>query len=129
MAAAVFAIEAEGLNQTYGIPELRVNTLKSVPLHPFRRSRYTEFHVLQDASFRILNGEFLGILGRNGSGNSTLLKCLAGIRVDSGRIWSTGRLRPVHRTRRGLQPGLTAVENVEINDVMIGLTRPRRGLA
>ena len=63
-----------------------MHTLKERALHPFRKTRYDELHVLDDVTFRVLEGEFFGILGRNGSGKSTLLKCLAGIyRPDSGQ--------------------------------------------
>jgi ABC-type polysaccharide/polyol phosphate transport system ATPase subunit len=123
MAQPPAAIEAEGVHKTFRIPEHRVSTLKERALHPLRRTRYHELHVLDDISFRILQGEFFGILGRNGSGKSTLLKCLAGIyRVDAGRMWITGRMAPFIELGVGFNPDLTATENVEINAVMMGLT-------
>ena len=65
--------------------------------------------MLQDVSFRILEGEFFGILGRNGSGKSTLLKCLAGIYgSDSGSMTVTGRLAPFIELGVGFNPDLTA---------------------
>jgi ABC-type polysaccharide/polyol phosphate transport system ATPase subunit len=117
------AIEVEALDKTFRIPEHRVSTLKERALHPFTRSRHHELHVLDDVSFRILQGEFFGILGRNGSGKSTLLKCLAGIyRADGGRIRVAGRLAPFIELGVGFNPDLTATENVTINAVMMGLT-------
>ena len=117
------AIEVDGVHKTFRIPEHRVSTLKERALHPMRKTRYSELHVLQDVSLRILPGEFFGILGRNGSGKSTLLKCLAGIyRVDAGRIAIAGRLAPFIELGVGFNPDLTAVENVRINAVMMGLT-------
>jgi len=117
------AIDVERLEKTFRIPEHRVQTLKERALHPFRRTRYTELHVLQDVSFRIMRGEFFGILGRNGSGKSTLLKCLAGIyKADAGRIAVAGRLAPFIELGVGFNPDLTATENVTINAVMMGLT-------
>ncbi len=42
---------------------------------------------LKDISFKLKEGEFLAILGNNGVGKSTLLKCLNHIlRADSGRV-------------------------------------------
>jgi ABC-type polysaccharide/polyol phosphate transport system ATPase subunit len=117
------AIEVEGLEKTFRIPEHRVSTLKEKALHPLRRTRYSELRVLRDVSFRILEGEFFGILGRNGSGKSTLLKCLAGIYgTDSGSMTVTGRLAPFIELGVGFNPDLTAVENVAINAVMMGAT-------
>jgi ABC-type polysaccharide/polyol phosphate transport system ATPase subunit len=123
MPIAAPAIDVDGVDKTFHIPEHRVSTLKERALHPFRRSRYSELHVLQDVSFRILPGEFFGILGRNGSGKSTLLKCLAGIyRADAGQIRVAGRLAPFIELGVGFNPDLTATENVTINAVMMGLT-------
>jgi ABC-type polysaccharide/polyol phosphate transport system ATPase subunit len=117
------AIEVQEVHKTFRIPEQRVNTLKERALHPFRPTRHHELHVLQDVSFRVLQGEFFGILGRNGSGKSTLLKCLAGIyRADGGRIAVAGRLAPFIELGVGFNPDLTARENVAINAVMMGLT-------
>ena len=73
------AIEVDRLEKTFRIPEQRAHTLKERALHPFRRTGYEELHVLNGISFRVLEGEFFGIVGRNGAGKSTLLKCLAGI--------------------------------------------------
>jgi ABC-type polysaccharide/polyol phosphate transport system ATPase subunit len=117
------AIEVERLDKTFRVPDQRVHTLKERALHPFRRTRYHELHVLDDVSFRVHQGEFFGILGRNGSGKSTLLKCLAGIyRADSGRIGVAGRLAPFIELGVGFNPDLTARENVVINAVMMGLS-------
>jgi len=117
------AIDVERLEKTFRIPEHRVHTLKERALHPLRRTRYTELYVLQDISFRIMRGEFFGILGRNGSGKSTLLKCLAGIyKADTGRIAVAGRLAPFIELGVGFNPDLTATENVTINAVMMGLS-------
>ena len=47
---------------------------------------------LEDVSFRMLAGEFLGLMGASGSGKTTLLNCLATIlEPDSGRIELAGR--------------------------------------
>jgi ABC-type polysaccharide/polyol phosphate transport system ATPase subunit len=123
MPGAAPAIEVDGVDKTFRIPEHRLSTLKERAIHPFRRSEYRELHVLQDVSFRILRREFFGILGRNGSGKSTLLKCLAGIyRADAGHIRVAGRLAPFIELGVGFNPDLTATENVTINAVMMGLT-------
>ena len=117
------AIDVQSVDKTFRIPEHRVSTLKERALHPLRKTRYSELNVLRDVSFRVLPGEFFGILGRNGSGKSTLLKCLAGIyRVDAGRIAIAGRLAPFIELGVGFNPDLTATENVRINAVMMGLT-------
>ncbi|MBV9311260.1 MAG: ABC transporter ATP-binding protein, partial [Solirubrobacterales bacterium] len=117
------AIQVEGLHKTFRVPRFRVHTLKERALHPLRKTRYDEFHVLHGIDFEVGAGEFFGIVGRNGSGKSTLLKCMAGIySADAGSIRVRGRLSPFIELGVGFNPDLTARDNVLINAVMMGLT-------
>ena len=45
---------------------------------------YGEFAALKDVSFSVTEGQVVGLLGLNGSGKSTTLKCLAGLLAPSG---------------------------------------------
>jgi len=68
---------------------------------------YGPITVLRDISMGVAPGEILGVLGRNGMGKSTLIRCLSGlIRPDAGRIAFNGRdvtTVPAHeRARLGL---------------------------
>ena len=48
---------------------------------------YGNHIVLQDISFCILRGEIFGLLGVNGSGKTTALECIEGLRrYDKGSI-------------------------------------------
>jgi ABC-2 type transport system ATP-binding protein len=117
------AIDVDGVNKTFRVPKQHVNTLKERALHPFRRVEVDDLHALSDVSFQILEGEFFGIVGRNGSGKSTILKLLAGIyRADTGRIQIAGRLTPFIELGVGFNMELTALDNVVINGVMTGLS-------
>jgi ABC-2 type transport system ATP-binding protein len=117
------AIDVDGVNKIFRVPKQHVNTLKERALHPFRRVDVEELRALQDVSFQILEGEFFGIVGRNGSGKSTMLKLLAGIyAADSGRIMIAGRLTPFIELGVGFNMELTALDNVIINGVMTGLS-------
>jgi ABC-2 type transport system ATP-binding protein len=122
MPSAPLAIRAEALSKTFRIPQERTHTLKERAIHPFRRSRFNELHVLKGVSFDVHKGEFFGIVGRNGSGKSTLLKCLAGIyKTDAGTIDVAGTLSPFIELGVGFNPDLPARDNVEINAAMMGL--------
>jgi len=117
------AIEVEGLEKTFRVPKHHIHTMKERALHPFRRTEYDVYDVLRGVSFDIGSGEFFGIVGRNGSGKSTLLKCLAGIyKADDGRIRVAGRLAPFIELGVGFNPDLTALDNVVLNAVMMGLS-------
>jgi ABC-2 type transport system ATP-binding protein len=117
------AIEVQGVEKTFRIPTHRVDSLKE-RLTTFNQQDFRALHALRDVSFEIERSEFFGIVGRNGSGKSTLLKILASIyAADAGRVRMAGRLAPFIELGVGFNPELTARENVELNGVMMGLTR------
>ena len=88
-----------------------------------RASTYREHHALRDVSFDVRQGEFFGIVGRNGSGKSSLLKILASIyRADGGRARIAGRVAPFIELGVGFNHELTARENGVLNGVLMGLT-------
>ena len=117
-------IEIRNLDKTFRIPEHRMDSFKERAAHPLTRMEYRELHALRDVSFDVHQGEFFGIVGRNGSGKSSLLKILASIyRADGGRVRVAGRLAPFIELGVGFNPELTARENGELNGVLMGLTR------
>jgi ABC-type polysaccharide/polyol phosphate transport system ATPase subunit len=118
-------VEVRGVDKTFRIPDHRVDSLKERALHPLRRVHFRELRALRGVSFEIHKGEFFGIVGRNGSGKSTLLKIMASIyRPDAGRIRLAGRLAPFIELGVGFNPELTSRENVALNGVLLGLSRP-----
>ena len=51
------------------------------------------FEALKGVSFDVASGQTFGIIGRNGSGKSTMLKLIAGIgKPTRGRVDVTGRV-------------------------------------
>jgi ABC-type polysaccharide/polyol phosphate transport system ATPase subunit len=116
-------IEARGIRKSFRIPEHRIDSLRERAVHPFTRVEYRELHALRDVSFDVREGEFFGIVGRNGSGKSSLLKILASIyRADAGRVRTAGRVAPFIELGVGFNPELTARENGVLNGVLMGLT-------
>ncbi|NBY17302.1 MAG: ATP-binding cassette domain-containing protein, partial [Betaproteobacteria bacterium] len=89
---------------------------------------YGGSHVLRDISLEVPMGEVTALLGRNGVGKTTLLKCLTGLLpIRSGRILLDGQdisnLAPHRRARLGLGyvpqgreifPRLSVEENLRI---------------
>ena len=62
---------------------------------------YGEGAVLQDVSFTVREGEFLGIAGPNGAGKSTLLRILAGLMAPAtGDVLLDGRALDSYSPRR-----------------------------
>ena len=123
MSDAPVVIEARGIQKTFRIPEHRIDSLRDRATHPFARVAHREHHALRDVSFDVHQGEFFGIVGRNGSGKSSLLKILASIyRADGGRARIAGRVAPFIELGVGFNHELTARENGVLNGVLMGLT-------
>jgi ABC-type polysaccharide/polyol phosphate transport system ATPase subunit len=118
------AIEATGLSKSFWIPHEQRARLKEYFAHPLRRVAYERNDALREVSFSVAEGEFFGIVGPNGSGKSTLLKVVAGIyRADAGTVRIDGRLSPFIELGVGFNPEFSARTNIEINAMLIGLTR------
>jgi lipopolysaccharide transport system ATP-binding protein len=79
---------------------------------------------LKDVTFRVRQGEVLGIIGRNGAGKSTLLKILSKVTTPSiGNIKVKGRIASLLEVGTGFHPELTGRENVFLNGAILGMTK------
>lgn len=68
--------------------------------------------ILDGISFDIKKGDRLGIIGVNGTGKTTLCRCLVGMyRPQKGAIAIHGDVRGIFDTSTGIMPELTGREN------------------
>src|SRR5437773_4511968 len=82
------------------------------------------FSALRGVSFSVAAGRTFGIIGRNGSGKSTMLKLVAGItKPTSGTVTVQGRISALIELGAGFHPEISGRENVLINGIMLGLTK------
>jgi ABC-type polysaccharide/polyol phosphate transport system ATPase subunit len=85
-------------------------------------------HALRGVSFAVESGRTFGIIGRNGSGKSTMLKLIAGIgKPSSGVVRVSGRVSALIELGAGFHPEISGRENVFINGMMLGLTKRQIG--
>lgn len=79
---------------------------------------------VSNVSLTLHRGEALALVGRNGSGKSTCLSLAAGVLVPTtGTVDIRGRVSPLLALGAGVHPDLTGRENVQLNGVLLGLTR------
>ncbi len=117
------AIVVESVSKNFRLYHERNRYIKAAILRG-RRARYEEFWALEDVSFEVEHGSTLGLIGSNGSGKSTMLKCLTGIyRPDKGRVTVNGNVAALLELGAGFHPELTGRENIYLNAAILGLSK------
>ena len=117
------AIEVKSLSKNFRLYHERNRYIKAAFLRG-RRATYEEFIALNDVSFDVPHGATLGIIGSNGSGKTTMLKCLTGIYTpERGSIKIDGKVAALLELGAGFHPELTGSENVYLNGAILGMTK------
>jgi ABC-2 type transport system ATP-binding protein/lipopolysaccharide transport system ATP-binding protein len=119
------AVELENVSVLYRVPRERVSGIKEYAIRWLQRKiRYEEFWALKGVSFQVKRGEVFGVIGRNGSGKSTMLKVMARVLQPSrGRIVTRGKVAPLLELGAGFHPELNGRENIFLNSALLGFTR------
>jgi ABC-2 type transport system ATP-binding protein len=118
-------VKVENVSKDFVLPHEKITTVKGLFTSAYKKRSKSKSmqHALKNVSIEIHKGEFFGIVGRNGSGKSTMLKMLAGIyQPTSGRITTLGKLVPFIELGVGFNPELTGRENVYLNGAMMGFS-------
>lgn len=123
MSTPELAASVEHLSKRFRVFHERHQSLKQSLLNR-RRGRHEDFWALRDVSFGISPGESFAIVGHNGSGKSTMLKCLTGIlRPDEGSVKVQGKVSALLELGAGFHPELSGRENVFLNAAILGVPR------
>lgn len=121
------AVALRGVSKRFYFYEHRTSSLREWfirrvlrrPLH-VRRAAFT----LHDVDLTVGRGEAVALLGRNGSGKSTVLRLIAGIyQPSTGTVRTEGRITAVIELGAGFHPELTGAENIALYAAVLGLTR------
>lgn len=113
------AIEVKNLVISY--KNIQAYSIKK-SLFKMKKSKAEKFVAVDDVSFNVEKGRILGIIGKNGSGKSTMLNALAGIfSPDSGSIEMKGSVSLLS-IGVGFQKAMTGRENIMLSGLLLGFT-------
>ena len=80
-------------------------------------------HAVKNVSFEVKKGEILGIVGKNGSGKSTMLRAIAGIfQPDSGTIDLKGNSISLMSIGVGFNEDVSGRKNIILSGMLLGFS-------
>lgn len=120
-----YAIEVDDVSMIFNNASVQLNNLKEYFIAIAHHELfYKEFRALDHISFKVRPGEVVGLVGTNGSGKSTMLKCIAGVLEPSeGTITVRGNIAPLIELGAGFDVELTARENIYLNGALLGYSK------
>lgn len=114
------AIEVDDL--WIGYKNIQAYSIKK-SLLMLKKAHVEEFQAVRGVSYTVRKGEILGIIGKNGSGKSTMLKALAGIFCpDKGTIDLKGHSVSLLSIGVGFQKEITGRENILLSGMLLGFS-------
>ena len=119
------SIECKNVSIKYVTGDLKAIGLKEyVVRHLTGKYHVEEFWADRNVTFKINEGDMLGIIGTNGAGKSTLLKAISGImRPGEGSIHTHGRIAAILELTSGFDGDMTVRENTFLRGAMLGYTK------
>lgn len=88
-----------------------------------KRKKVETFEALKGVTFEIEEGKILGLIGKNGSGKSTMLRAIAGIfSADEGSIDLHNNTISLLSIGVGFNNNLTGYENIYLSGMLLGFT-------
>lgn len=120
------SVELDHANLTFDVQEDRIDNLKEKVIRTLKRDipEVTKFHVLNDITFKIYQGEKVGIIGYNGAGKSTLLNLITGIyKPDSGTVKTYGKISPLLSLGAGFDYNYSGARNIYLNGAVLGYSK------
>ena len=117
------AISVDDLHVTYSTSfEARHTSSRFLP-KGLRAKKARAVPAVQGVTFDVPRGQVLGLIGKNGSGKSTILRAIAGVLPPSrGRITVRGRLAPLLSLGVGFNATLSGRDNILLGGLVAGFT-------
>lgn len=120
-------VEVKNLSINYQIKTLdgsflRKNLIKKI----FSKQKVNEdFWALKNISFKLNDGDRLGVVGTNGSGKSTLIKCLSGILtpIEGSKVNISGKFIPIIEPWALFEITDSVVNNILVTGLLLGFKK------
>ncbi len=117
------AIQVDHVTKVYKLFDKPIDRLKE-SLRPGHKEYHKKFYALNEVSFEVEEGQFVGIIGTNGSGKSTMLKIITGVLTPTtGSLTVNGRISALLELGAGFNMEYTGIENIYMNGTMMGYSR------
>lgn len=118
-------IEVNNISIEYIIGDLRNIGLKEFIMKKLtRKYKVQSFIAVDNVSFKVEQGDMIGIIGTNGAGKSTLLKAVTQILVPTkGSVKVNGKIAALLELTSGFDGDLNLKENAYLRGAMLGYTR------
>lgn len=117
------AIEVKNVSKVYKMYNDPKDRFKEA-LGNGKTKYHKEFYALNDVSFEVGKGEIVGIVGRNGSGKSTILKILTGVLTPtSGSATIEGKVSALLELGAGFNMEYTGMKNIYLNATMMRVSK------
>ena len=118
-------IKVNDVSMRFNLAQEKTETLKEYTVKLLTHKLFfNEFYALKHVSFSMKRGESLALIGRNGSGKSTMLKVISGVMYPSGgSVAVNGEIAPMIELGAGFDMDLTARENIFLNGAVLGHDR------
>lgn len=124
-----YAVVVDRVSMTFKVPSTREETFRGLPLYKraayglLRRPPMVTVTALDDVSFGVMPGQTLGIIGRNGSGKSTVSKIITGsLSATSGAVYARGNPMMLG-VNAALVPAMSGRQNIVLGCLAMGMSR------
>lgn len=114
-----YSIIADNVSKSYKMYKNQKERIKDLL---WFRDYGEDFYAIKNLSFKVNQGEVVGLIGLNGSGKSTLANMLTGVSIPSEGNMIINGIPAMIAVSSGLNNSLTGMENIELKGLMIGLT-------
>lgn len=117
------SIDVNHVDLTFEVSNEKIDTIKQSFIRTLQghKKDKLKIHALKDITFKLYQGEKVGIIGYNGAGKSTLLNVISGIYVpDKGYAKANGNISPLLSLGAGFDYNYSGRKNIYLNGAVLG---------